>query len=187
MPPLPWIPAPNPGGNYRTLLLTALQQQIAAQHVPGIDAMRRGDPGPDRVNPGQNAGGATGFAATVCLTLRDDTEGRIAATGPTDRGGKLAHYEVDMILYHFTFGEDDWDAGQDDYYRIVGQLIDCLRGPGRDLGRPDVILQVGEWPKEQSFSTHHQEPVDTGPGTVMRIATIGFTASQYMQQQPAGA
>lgn len=182
--PLPWIPAPNPGGNYRTLVRRALQQQIEANSIPGLDAVRASDPGPERV-AGSARGGNSQFAATLCLRIADDSETRTATTGPIDRGGKMAHYEVEMTLYHFTFDEGDWDAGQDDYERIIGLALDCLRGPGRDLGRPDVIVQVGEWPREQSFHTHHEAPMDYG-GTIMRMGTTGFTVTQYMQQQPAG-
>lgn len=180
----PWHPSPNPGGRNRELVAKALSEWIMAQHIGGLNAVQLVPVGPDRVSWEAEAIGTPGPRCQAIILMPRATEDRVAGTGPVNAGGKMAHYEIDLELHYLSGEPDNWEAATLDFYRIVDALKDCLRGNGRDLARPDVILQVGEFPREQSISDELDEPISVDGGIYIS-GTISFTASQYMQQQPA--
>lgn len=180
----PWYPSPNPGGRNRELVATALGEWFMAQHIAGLNAVQPVPIGPDRVAWEDEAIGLPGPRCQAILLLPRVTEDRVAGVGPTNSGGKMAHYEAELELHYLSGEPDNWQTAQFDFWRIVDALKDCLRGSGRDAGRPDVILQVGEFPREQSVSDDLDDPI-SGEGGIYITGTISFTVSQYMQQQPA--
>lgn len=179
-----WTPSPNPGGRNRELVAKALGEWIMAQHIGGLSAIQLVPIGPDRVDWEAEAIGTPGPRCQGIVLLPRASEDRVASTGPDNFGGKLAHYEVELELHYLSGEPKDWQAALFDFYRIVDALKDCLRGNGRDLARPDVILQVGEHPREQSISDEIDDPI-SAEGGIYITGTISFTVSQYMQQQPA--
>lgn len=179
----PWTPSPNPGGRNRELVSVALAEWMAAQHIGGLQAVQPTPRGPARVDWEEYAVGVGGPRCQVVLSIPRASEARVAGVGPTNAGGKLAHYEVTAEVYYLGGEPVNWQAAVFDFYRIVDALKDCLRGSGRDLQRPDVILQVGEWPREVSISDELDEPIDA-EGGVYITGRLFFQVSQYMQQQP---
>lgn len=180
----PWSPSPNPGGRNRELVALALSEWFMAQHIMGLNVVQPVPIGPDRVDWEADAIGTDGPRCAGVINLPRVSEDRVASTGPDNFGGKMAHYSVDLELHYLSGEPDNWQAAQFDFWRIVDALKDCLRGNGRDTGRPDVVLQVGEYPREDSITDEIDEPV-SGDGGIYITGTISFTASQYMQQQPA--
>lgn len=178
-----WTPSPNPGGRNRELVATALSEWIMGQHIGGLQAVQTTPRGPDRVDWEEYAVGEGGPRCQAVVLIPRTRESREAGSGPTGRGGKMAHYETELEI-HYLGGDLDWQAAVFDMWRIVDALKDCLRGNGRDMGRPDVILQVGEYPREDSITDEIDDPIDA-EGGVYITGTISFTVSQYMQQQPA--
>lgn len=180
-----WLPAPNPGGDLRRFTRHALKAWFDAAAIPGLERDRiwSGDPGPARLQPGEyNDGGR--FACALYFYVPDDSETRRALTGPDNFGGKLWHGEVEAVLYHFGFDAGDWPGSEDDYDRVMSAIVDALHADGRTIGRPDVVLQVGEWPVESSIRRNHTPPAEVS-GAVMRIGTTYFTTSIYQAQNPA--
>lgn len=177
----PWYPSPNPGGQNRKLVRYAIAEWIEAQRIQGLDTVHRTDPGPDKIQWDDAALSTGDYHAQLTVALPSDDEDRLAYTGPTDPGGKLVHYSVELGLYHLGGEPDSWLESEDDYDRIVERLKDAVRGRGRDLGRPDVILQVGEYPRTSGISTDHEPAVAVaGAGGIFRRGTIRFTVSQYL-------
>lgn len=177
-------PSPNPGGRNRELVATALSEWLMAQHIGGLSAVQMVPIGPDRVDWEADAIGTAGPRCQAIILMPRANEDRVALTGPDNFGGKMAHYEIDLELHYLSGEPDNWRAATFDCWRIVDAIKDCLRGSGRDLSRPDVILQVGESPREQSISDEIEEPI-SADGSIYITGTISFTVSQYMQQQPA--
>jgi hypothetical protein len=128
--------------------------------------------------------GESGPRCQGIILIPSVTEERAASTGPDNFGGKLAHYETELELHYLSGNPDNWQAAVFDFWRIVDALKDCLRGAGRDIARPDVILQVGEYPREQSISDQIEDPI-SADGGIYITGTLSFIVSQYMQQQPA--
>lgn len=176
-----YVPSPNPGGQNRRLARNALADYITAQRIPGLDIAGPSAPTPQLISFEDRQGQANG-AAQLYVTIPRSREERVAGTGPTDRGGKMWHADVILDVWHAWF-DGDFTASEDDYDRIIDAVKDCLRGPGRDLARPEVVLQVGEWPRESSIEDEHDDPV-WSDGTILRHGQVTFVYSQYMQQQP---
>jgi hypothetical protein len=176
----PQFLSPNPGGQNRRLVRTILANWIIAQRIAGIDHVYLAKPMEWRFEAWAHTG--TGFGALVAVRLSDDSEDRTAYTGPTDPGGKTVHYAAELRIKHWSYELDDAQddpASEDDYDRIVDALKDCLRGPGRDLGRPEIVIAAGEWPRQGGITSHHEEPI-VNEGSVLREGTISFTVSQYL-------
>jgi len=176
----PWYPAPNPGGQLRRTMRVAVQEWLTAQNIRGLDTVwayaRR-----VAWEEAPNTDGADFSCQVAVAALRfHDVYG--ASTGPDDPGGVLRHFEVELRVFHRQHVADDWEDGQDDYDRIVDAICDCLHGRGRDLGRPDVILQAGSWPEDEMISCEDEEPVQDGDegGPVDRWGVVRFTASAYL-------
>lgn len=175
----PWYPSPNPGGNDRRLMRHVLRDWITAQGIGGLDIVRASREGPDRVRWDDVDLSDGQFHAQAAIAIPHDDEDRGAYTGPDDPGGKFVHYSVEIDLWHVGAEPDSWGASEDDYDRIVGALKDCIRGVGRDLGRPDVILQVGEWPRTAGIQHDAQDAI-SADGGILRRGTISFDISQYL-------
>lgn len=178
----PWHPAPNPGGQHTKAVRQAVAQWIEAQQVFGLQRMWAATQGPDRVNWEAVAVGTSGPRCQGIVTVGRITEERVASTGPDNFGGKLIHYPIVLELHYNSGLPEEWEAAQDAYDAIVDRLKDCVRGAGRDIGRPDFVLQVGEYPAEASVESEADEPVNMDGGIYI-AGTVEFTVSQYLQQQ----
>lgn len=176
-----WNPSPNPGGQNRKLIRTTLKAWIDAQQVAGLDFVYPGEPSEWQFDDKRRAG--SGYACLVGIVIAHDDEDRTAYTGPADPGGKMAHYDVDLIVRHITYNADEASGGitdEDERDRVIEALKDCLRGQGRDLGRPDVVLAAGEEPRQAGISTTY-DPMSVDGSIVWRDATISFRVSQYIR------
>lgn len=163
----------NPGGQHRRLIRHTLKHWLDAQQIPGIAEVCPG------MRPVLDMDGGADNSCIVRIELPSTSESRAAATGPVDPGGKMLHYDVTLHIHHRGLIADEWEESEDDYDRIIDALKDALRGRGRDLGRPDVVFQVGEYPQENGILDRHDEPVEAD-GVVDRWGTISFTVSQYL-------
>lgn len=170
-------PSPNPGGSHRELMRNAVADWVTAHNIEGIAmvwASHRPSYEPDEFPQNREC------EAMVRVLLPTVSESRAAYTGAEDRGGKDIHYQLELHVMHRGFNPDDWTGSENDYDRIIDALKDCFRGPGRDLGRPLAVFQVGEWPRADGITESHDEPEDGGP-TVDRHGVISATISQYLQ------
>lgn len=178
----PWFPSPNPAGQNRALVRRTVANWIIAQRIGNVAHVYDSLPPQWRFDAWPSTG--TGFAALVAVRIGPDpdVEDRLAYTGPRDPGGKLVHYPVQLRVRHWTYELDDAQdssASEDDYDRVIDALKDCLRGVGRDLGRPEIVLSAGEWPREGGIAHTPEEPVDDG-GSLLRAGVVSFNVSQYL-------
>lgn len=173
------FPSANPGGEHNWLVRNALKDWIDAQHVPGIDEVLLTLQPLSYLDSAQS--NDNDCACFVFIDMGEDSESRAALVGDDNPGGKDVSYEVLLNIRHRGFDADNWEVSQRDYNRIVDALKDCLRARGRDLGRPDVILQAGDWPRIRGIVHTPSEPVaiEDGGG-VDRWGTLTFTVSQYL-------
>jgi hypothetical protein len=173
----PFYPSANPGGEHTWLVCNALKNWVDAADIPGIlecFLSLRPQLDWDTVEiPGND------HATIVYINMARNNESRQANTGPNNPGGKEIIYSMELRVEHRGSSVDGWDAAQQDFYRILDALKDCLRAEGRDLGRPDVILMAGDWPGE--IVTITGEPVfDETNGHVDRSGQIQFDVYQYL-------
>lgn len=172
------FPSANPAGENRWLVRNAVKSWLDAQNPYGVDEIRLTlEPVTyfDTLTPGQR-----GCVALVMVHLGNDSEDREALTGPDDPGGKMIHYDCELRIYHRGLNiSEGWAEATRDYDRLVDSLKDCLRAQGRDLGRPDVILQAGDWPRQGGIEHVTQDPVEA-EGVVDRWGSLRFTISQYL-------
>jgi hypothetical protein len=176
----PQFPSPNPGGQNRRLIRTILAEWVVAQRIGNVAHVYPSVPPEWRFDAWPSTG--TGFAALVAVRVGVDTEDREAYTGPGDPGGKLVHYAAELRIRHWTYELDDAQdstAGEDDFDRVADALKDCLRGQGRDLGRPEIVLHAGEWPREAGITFTPDEPVNDD-GSILRAGTLSFGVTQYL-------
>lgn len=178
----PWHPAPNPGGQHTKAVRQAVAQWVTAQAVPGVQKVWAAIQGPDRIDWEAEGLATSGPRCQIVVLVGRITEERVATTGPTNFGGKLRHYPIVLEIHFNSALPDEWEAAQDAYDAIVDRLKECASGPGRDLGRPDFILQAGEFPGEASMESDAEEPIDMDGGIYI-TGTVEFTVSQYLQQQ----
>ena len=138
----PWVPAPNPGGSNREFIRKITAQWISDAAISGIANVYPGLPRLQLMDEGPGSL----YRCNVAVHVADIGESREAWTGPTDPGGKDAHYSVELTIKHrcLSIEGDDWRQAEDDHDRILDAIKDRLRGEGRDLGRPDVVLQAGD-------------------------------------------
>lgn len=178
----PFTPLPNPGGTTRRVVREVLQDALIGASIPGVVLVYRSLPPVWQLEEAVPMGAR--FAAAVAIQVGRVVHSRRALTGPTDPGGKDASHEVTLTILHRGFSPEpsDWEDAEDDHDRIIGAIIDVLAGGGRDLGRPDVILQVADWPQE-SLSYETTDPVNVN-GVREQFTAMDFTASIYMQRQP---
>lgn len=178
----PWLPQANPGGRNREFIRKVVAQWLADALIPGIVTVYPGTP-MEELYEAVQAGSR--YAVLVGVHVGEISEDRAALTGPTDPGGKDAHYDVEISIKHraFSVDSDDWWQAEDDHDRVLDAVKDRFRASGRDLGRPDVILQAADWPDRGSMRSTTLRPY-YNEGVRDQWSTIFFTVTQYMQRQP---
>lgn len=178
----PWVPMPNPGGQLRRFAREITTQWIADASIAGLNNVYPGVPMEslyDDDQPGSQ------YRCNASVHSSNSRKNFKVLTGPNDLGGYFAHYDMQVALKHVATSVDrsDWWQAENDHDRILDAIEDRFRGEGRDLGRPDVVLQAAAWPDEGSITDETGEPVyDDGVRT--QWSSIFFTITIYMQRQP---
>lgn len=169
---------PNPGGQYRRLMRTAIATWLTAQHIPGLDHVYRARP--PEVTFTEYETGTSQYRCQAFVSIPDDKETRLVVTGPVLPTGKQIHYAAELEIWHrvYELSELDWADAEDDYDRIVDAVKDCLRAAGRQLGRPDAVFSVGEF--QEGIVSRHDPPVLLDGGTAQRSGTIRFQVTQFI-------
>lgn len=174
-------PSANPGGEHNWLVRTAVRDWIDAQSIPGLSRIFR------TLSAARDWDEADvddlGCMALASIHIPRDSESRAALTGPNDPGGKDITYDVELHVVHLS--PNDGNSGEEDaqrsYSRLLDRLKDAMRGAGRDLGRPEVILQAGDWPRDGGLQCRHNEPEhDEESGYTYRSGMLTFVVSQYL-------
>jgi hypothetical protein len=169
--------SPNPGGQNRRLVRTALAQWLMAQRIQGLDHVYRSRPPEAALDLYRN--GAAPYSCQAWITMPSDGEERLVKTGPILPTGKIIHYTVRLEIWHKSYepGENDWADDEDDYDRIYDALKDCLRAGGRQIGRGDAIVSVGEF--REGLAGQHGEP-EEDDGAVERNGALSFIVTQVI-------
>ena len=177
----PWTPMPNPGGRYREFVRKTVAEYLVGLNIAGVGHVYPGTPLTELMDEGQP--GSLQWA-NISVHTPSSVKMYEVQTGPTDYGGYLGHWDVELTLKHrcVSVEDDDWAAAEDDHDRILDEIETGLKGPGRDLGRPDVVLQSAAWPTD-SIRDETDHPI-YADGVRDQWSRIFFTVSIYMQQQP---
>ena len=115
--------------------------------------------------------------AYVLLGVRNlNHEGRIALGGPYS-GEKMIDYAATLVLHQWS-AANDWIAAQLAFDDTIDAIKAQIRAGGRTLGRPDVILQAGEWtPGIDDYST---EPMLLNGGTLTVVTDLTFQVTEII-------
>lgn len=177
----PNFPLNNPAGQNRRAMRHYLVDWISAQRIRGLNLIYASRGAEIRFDDAP--GGSPDFAAMAKVMAFDASEDRAAMSGPVDAGAKIIHYAVTLQVVHRSYNPDDnqSDEGEDDYDRIIDAIKDSLRGVGRDLGRPDNVLQIGEYPRQRNIVDRSDRPILLDGGTTQRSGIISTTITQYLR------
>lgn len=171
--------SPNPGGQHRRLIRTQIGQWVTAQRIRGVDHVYPARPLEYQFDEFRSN---SPFSCLVGVSIGGDSEDFEAFTGPTNPGGMLIHYQARLHIVHraYTAEVQGVSDDEDDYDRIYDGLKDALRR-GRDLGRPDVVLGAGTWPRRRSIVGQHDDAYQQPDGgAVDRWGVLMFTVAQYL-------
>jgi len=173
---------PNPGARNREFIRKTVANFFYGLNIQGLGNIYPGTPLTELMDEGQPG---SLYRANLSVHVVDIAESFRVLTGPADPGGDFAHYDVMLSLKHICTSVDgsDWWAAEDDHDRILDEVKGALKGGGRDLGRPDVVLQAGTYPPESSIRSETEEPFYDG-GIRGQWSRIFFTVTQYIQRQP---
>lgn len=125
--------------------------------------------------------GSNNYRCNAYVLLSQAHESRIAMGGPYS-GMKQIDY-IARISMHFWSIDPDWVAAQDRFDELIDEVKEQVRSGGRTLGRPDVILQAGEW--TYGIDDAVSEPVSlvAGPssgGQMYQTADISFEVTELI-------
>lgn len=150
--------------------------------IPGVQVVY---PGMPMIEAFDAFEAGTEYGAILSIHIGDISEDRVVTSGPNDPGGKDLHCDIEIILKHVGYNVEPqgWMLAENDHDRILEAVKDRFRGGGRDLGRPDVITQAGDWPAGGSIRSSTGKPVwDDGVRT--QWSSVFFLVSYYMPAQP---
>ena len=157
----------TPANFYTTKLVrTAVADTLNTSLIPGLAKVHRSQPYVDVWN---NTGYDDG-SIIAYVFIPDESEPRISMGGPYS-GQKEVNFAIDLIMY-FKDSDKDWELAQDHYDDIKDQIKWQIRGFGRTLQRPDVILQAGEW--TPSIRHLQSEPQAIEGGKILIRGVISF-------------
>lgn len=178
----PWAPMANPGGRNAEFVRKIVTQYLTDLDIAGLTEIWPDLPFEQLWDDGQ---GGPLYDCRIGVHLGDISDSFEVQTGPDDYGGYFARYDVMLELEHrcASVEREDWWQARDDHDRIMDAVKAGLKGPGRDLGRPDVILQSAAWPSGGSITSETDPPVYAS-GIRTQRTRISFVVSQYMQEQP---
>lgn len=172
---------PNPGGRFREFVRKTTAQWVVDAEIPGVVSVYPDLPYTE-VLDGAAPVGALGWAS-VGVHASEVSESYRVQTGPDDLGGYFGRYDVQLEIKHRWIDMDNWLSGADDHDRILDAVKTRFKGLGRQMGRPDVILQAAAWPSQDSIHSSTGEPM-WASGVRDQWSRIFFTVTIYMQQQP---
>jgi hypothetical protein len=178
-----WNPTQNPGGQHRLLVRTAVHDWLVAGHIMGLDVVHLSMPAVTYFSSIERTG-ESDFSCQVGIRSPRRERDRLAYTGPEDPGGVRYTQTFELVVWHRSYDIENGDlvADEADYDRIIDAIIQQFSGGGRDLGRPDVVLSSGEYPRQSGIVDEHDPAVVDG-SSVDRWGMITFQV-QYVPPSP---
>lgn len=164
----------------RKLIRHTVSQWLEAAQIPNLGAVFPGKPRLETFTNMLQAAGPAPFRSLMYVLAAREKEIRIATGGPYT-GEKQIDYEITLRLeFHAApNGTDDWwQDAHDAYDDICESVKEQIRTGGRTLGRPDVILQAGEW--TTGIEGVHEEPSAWDGGTMLAIGEITFEVTEVI-------
>jgi len=137
--------------------------EVKAGKVPIQSPMIRADGSPYR-----------GLAYVLLGVHSPNHEERIAMGGAYS-GVKQIDYAATLVLHQWS-AANDWIAAQLAFDDTIDEVKAQLRAGGRTLGRPDVILQAGEW--TVGIDDQSTEPIANNGGQLIVVTHIDFQVTE---------
>lgn len=159
----------------RTVVRYAVAQWLTAAEIYGLDKVLPAQP---QVNQPSTTPQDTNHRCNAVVMLPTYQENRLSMGGPYS-GDKEANYTAEIAL-NFWGNDVDWVCCQDAFDELIEGILKQLRAGGRTLGRPDVILQAGEW--TTGIHVQQSEPVPYDGGSYMQTAVITFEVTEILSQ-----
>ena len=153
----------------RKLVRHAVAEWLAAGQIPGLDRVDRAKV--EYTIPTIRAGTPRNRCYSYLLLSRDH-EARISFGGE-----KQIDYRAVLVL-HFWSVNSDWLAVQDDLDDVIDGVKAQIRAGGHQLGRPDAILQAGEW--TTGIEANPTEPISIVGGLIYSVCPITFEVPEII-------
>lgn len=153
----------------------AVAQWLTAAQIYGLDAVYSST---DQVDTVTITGQDPDHRCIATVHLPAYQENRLSMGGPYS-GDKEANYTVELIL-NFWANDVDWIASQDAFDDLIELILKQLRSGGRTLGRPDVVLQAGEW--TTGIHVSQSEPTAMDGGQFSQSASVTFEVTEILTQ-----
>lgn len=155
----------------RVVVRTAVADWLRAAEI--FDDIRRGKV---QFQTPKFVAGTPNYRCAAYVLLSNAHEARIAMGGPYD-GVKQIDYTAHVVM-HFWSIDPDWEAAQDQFDERIDLVKAQIRSGGRTLGRPDVVLQAGEW----TFGIDDQvsEPVSVAGGLMSIVGGVSFEVTELI-------
>lgn len=144
--------------------------------IDGLDEVK---PGKVQIQSPQIRADGTPYRGLAYVLLNvhgPGHEARIAMGGPYD-GQKQIDYVATLVVHQWS-ASNDWVTAQFAFDGTVDAVKARLRAGGRTLGRPDDILQAGEW--TAGIDDQSTEPVATNGGLLYVATEIVFEVTEII-------
>lgn len=155
----------------RVVVRTAIADWLRAAEI--FDDVKRGKV---QFQTPKFAAGTPSYRCLAYVLLANAHEARIAMGGPTD-GVKQIDYVAHVVM-HFWSIDPDWEAAQDQFDERIDLVKAQIRSGGRTLGRPDVVLQAGEW--TYGIDDQVTDPVSITGGLMTQTASVSFEVTELI-------
>jgi hypothetical protein len=155
----------------RVVVRTAIADWVKAAEI--FDDVRRGKV---QFQTPKFVAGTPNYRTVAYVLLSNAHESRIAMGGPTS-GVKQIDYTAHVVM-HFWSIDPDWEAAQDRFDEVIDLLKAQIRTGGRTLGRPDVVLQAGEW--AAGIDDQVTEPVTVAGAQMTQVASVSFEVTELI-------
>lgn len=113
--------------------------------------------------------------AYVLLDVHGPGHEERIAMGGAYSGVKQIDYTATLVLHQWS-ASNDWIAAQLAFDDTIDAIKAQIRAGGRTLGRPDDILQAGEW--TVGIDDQSTEPVPLNGGTLYVVTEIIFQVTE---------
>ena len=158
----------------RAVVRQAIADWLNSVPIDGLDEVR---PGKIQVDAPQFRADGNPYKglAYVLLDVHGPGHEERIAMGGAYSGVKQIDYTATLVLHQWS-ANNDWIASQLAFDDTIDAIKAQIRAGGRTLGRPDVILQAGEW--TVGIDDQSTEPVLLNGGMLSVVTDIIFQVTE---------
>lgn len=160
----------------RAIVRQAIADWLNAVAIDGLDEVKAGKVQVQAPQIRADGSPYRGLAYVLLGVHGANHEERIAMGGAYS-GVKQIDYAATLMLHQWS-ADNDWITAQLAFDDTIDAVKGRIREGGRTLGRPDDILQAGEW--TVGIDDQSTEPVALNGGTLYVVTEIYFQVTEVI-------